>query len=212
MHLLPLSPAPEHLPPGAPPPWPAPALVRPPPAPKGHTFLLICIALSVLGGPGCVGAVLWKTDRGDSATSAAVVILSMLVVAGLVAFYWREQRELSAKQRAHDALLKNLVTCWARVRHCAIIGSEDSADGFLTHHVLKLELEPWCDEHTLAARRTPNASECWHVCWRVAAELATRIVPDTWIAVAYNRREPNSSDTKFMQLWVALSGDVHPLV
>lgn len=212
MRLLPLSPAPENLPPGTPPPWPAPALVKPPPAPKRHRWVLIGTALSALVGPFCVGAMLWMTDKGgDSVSGAVVAILSLLLVVGLVVLNRWEQHQLPARQRAHDAVLKNLVTCWARVRSCAIVASENSEDGFLTHHVLEIELEPWRDEPTPIARSTPNSSERWQVRWRVVTELATHVVPGTWVAVAYDRREPDSRDTKFMQLLVTLSGAVHPL-
>ncbi|MFP2930687.1 hypothetical protein ACLESO_36910 [Pyxidicoccus sp. 3LG] len=154
----------------------------------------------------------WKGhDRVDVAGGAAMTMLSVLVLVGAAVFAQRERHAMPAKQRAHDALLENLTTCWARVRECAIVGSEYSSEDALTHYALSMELEPWCDDGALAEGLTPNVSRHWQVRWRIEAAVATSVVPGTWFAVAYDRRSPNSSDTQFMQYLVSSSGAALPL-
>ncbi|QSQ14784.1 hypothetical protein [Myxococcus landrumensis] len=150
-------------------------------------------------------------DREVVTGGAALTLLSVLGLVGAAVFAQRQRHTMPAKQRAHDALLKHLTTCWARVRECAIVGSEHSSEDALTHYILSMELEPWCDESAPAEGHAPSASRCWQVRWRIEAALATSVVPGTWIAVAYDRRSPNNSDTQLMQYLVSPSGAALPL-
>ncbi|MFP2957853.1 hypothetical protein ACLEPN_08480 [Myxococcus sp. 1LA] len=205
MNLLPLTPAPERLPAGAPPPWPPPALLKPPPAPKAQGLRVIYVALLVATGPLCAGIMIWadSRDTADVILSAAMTVCSVLVLGGAVAFSLWDRSTLPARQHAHDVLLEHMTTCWARVRTCAIVGSESSSEGALSHYVLSIELEPWCDGH-------PPVQD-WQVRWRIAAAVTANVVPGTWFSVAYDRRNPSDSNTQFMQCFVSPAGVVLPL-
>lgn len=205
MHLLPLTPAPERLPAGAPPPWPAPALLKPPPAPDAKGLGVIAAFSVAVAGPLAAGIMLWadSTDMMDVVIAATITGGSALALVGVGVFVLRDRSTLPARQHAHDLLLAHLATCWARVHHCAIVGSESSSEGALTHYVLSLELEPWCDEQPPVRH--------WQVRWRIPAAVSANVVPGTWFSVAYDQRNPGHGDTQFMQCFVSPSGVVLPL-
>ncbi|MCP3097851.1 hypothetical protein LZ198_03065 [Myxococcus sp. K15C18031901] len=212
MHLSPLTPAPERLPAGAPPPWPAPALLKPPPAPKSHRLGLILTGLVIAAGPLIAGVAIWIGTRGGESIGGAVMtLLSAGFLVGMVVYAQRQQSTLPARQGEHEELLEQLTTCWARVLDCAIVGSESASEGGITHYVLDLELQPWCDEFALTAGHAPDTSQHWRVKWRIPAAVAASVVPGTWFAVAYDTRAPERGETQFMQFLVSMPGAALPL-
>ncbi|MFP2964098.1 hypothetical protein ACLEPN_41905 [Myxococcus sp. 1LA] len=148
---------------------------------------------------------LWadSIDTTDDVIAAAVTVCSALLPVGAAAYSLRDRSTLPARRHAHDVLLEHMTTCWARVRTCAIVGSESSSEGVLSHYVLSIELEPWCDGFP------PDRH--WQVRWRIAAAVTANVVPGTWFSVAYDGRNPRDSNTQFMQCFVSPSGVVLPL-
>jgi len=199
------------------PPGPAPALTRPPPAPRSTLSVLLYVT-SLCFFPTLVGIVFLVARLARAAEPFdETVLLAALVVLGVVGSAigiqrsWKVARVHPGRAREHAALLARLQTTWARVAAVSIVDTVTSSEGALTHHVLSLELEGASTSEAGYRQGAGGGGPRWQVRWPVAASLSGYVVPGIWVGVAYDHAAPAASATVFPQCLLTTSGATLPI-
>lgn len=213
MTLHSVQPAPMQLVPGAPPPWPAPTVSRPParPAPS-YAWVTWCAVGGFCVALGIPFVVLHEYVSEPDQRLFFLgfgLLCSILGVTALIAMTrsLRSRNSVFAHEiNEHEILMARLVSGWARILRSEIVGSRHGSEGGLTHYQLALELELWPgDEAGYRAVPTPVACTL-HTDVDVA--LAGHIVPGTFFGMAYDSA---STARLFPQCLVTMQGAVLPV-